>query len=659
MADGALVYSSALLEGLAPPAATTVSEWADANRILSGKGAAEKGPWRTARTPYLKEPMDCLSPSSPVRRVVLMFGSQLGKTEVGLNWLGSIIDLWPGPALLVQPTLDMAKRLNRQRLEPLLRETPTLAQRIAPARSRDSGNTMFLKEFDGGMFVLAGANSASSLQSMPAAYLNADEVSSYPIEADDKGDPLENAEVRTSTFPMGKVLITSTPGSRGSCRITTEFETRSDRRLYHAFMPCCGALEVIRWREHMVWDRPDGEVFCRCPACGERVAQYHKEVMLSKAEWRATAKGDGLTAGFHLPGWYAPLGWTSWEQIRDEFLRAKNDRLLLKGWVNKRAAEAWEDEALTQASADGLMARAQQNPYPSGFCPDGVLVLLQSVDVQDTWLETSVWGIGRGEQAWLIWHQKIEGDPSVNPECDPDRGGPWLQVNSIREVEWPTERGGTMKIKMTGVDTRGHFTSEAYEYCRRHASRGVVALAGATQRNAVPLGRGKKIDVNYKNRTLKGGVTLYMVGTDGLKRTIYARLKNDTPGPGYVNFGENATDEYLKGLTCERQVVKYVKGFQVLEWKNPSGARNEPLDLLVYVLALLELMKRRYNRKTMWDQLERQVVGQGAQQVVAVQKVDPVKAADPVAEVVTVKQQTARKPARMPGRSGGFVSGWK
>ena len=35
---------------------------------------------------------------------------------------------------------------------------------MAPARSRDSGNTMFLKEFDGGLFVLTGANSGSGLQ---------------------------------------------------------------------------------------------------------------------------------------------------------------------------------------------------------------------------------------------------------------------------------------------------------------------------------------------------------------------------------------------------------------------------------------------------------------------------------------------------------------
>jgi phage terminase large subunit GpA-like protein len=622
MADGSLLYRESLLAALAPPSATTVSEWADQHRILSGKGAAEKGPWRTERTPYLREPMDCLSPSSPTRRVVLMFGSQMGKTEVILNWLGSIIDLWPGPTLLVQPTLDMAKRLNRQRLDPLLRETPQLVEKMAPARSRDSGNTMFLKEFDGGLFVLTGANSGSGLQSMPAAYLAADEVSSYPMEADDKGDPLENAEARTSTFPMGKVLITSTPGTRGACRITQEFESRSDRRLYHAWMPCCGANEVIRWREHMVWDKADGDVFCQCPACGERVAQYHKQQMLSKAIWTPTAKGDGMTAGFHLPGWYAPLGWTSWEQIRDEFLRAKADPLLLKGWVNKRAADAWEDESLAKVSADGLMARV--GGYDHGSCPAGVLVVVMAVDVQDTWLEVTVWGYGRGDEAWRIWHQKIDGDPGQDHV--------WQQVTTIREIAWPHEAGGTMKVIRCAVDTGGHYTGEAYEYCRRYAKDGVAAIKGSSQRNTPVLGKGTKQDVNYKGKIIKNGVTLYMIGTHAIKRTIYSRLKIEEHGPGFIHFDNATSDDYLQGLTCERLQPRYVKGFQVLEWVKPSGARNEPLDLKVYCLAMLELLKRRYNRATMWDQLE--------------------------AGLTKATPETTRRRTAPASRPGGFVSGW-
>ena len=599
MADAAKLYRDAMREGLRPPAAMTVSEWADAHRVLSGKGSAEKGPWRTERTPYLRGPMDCLSPSSPWRRVVLMFGSQMGKTEVVLNWLGAIIHLWPAPSLLVQPTIDMAKRLNRQRLDPLLSETPVLRELVAPARSRDSGNTMFSKEFRGGLFVLTGANSGSALQSMPAANLAADEVSSYPLEADDKGDPLENAEARTTTFPMGKVLITSTPGTRGACRITEEFERRSDQRRFHVLMPCCGSLEVLRWREHMKWDRPDGEVWCECPACGERVGQYHKTAMLTGAVWRPSVKGDGLTAGFHLPGWYAPAGWTPWEQIRDEFLRAKEDPLLLKGWVNKRAAEAWEDEAVAKVNADGLMARVAEDNYQPGMVPDGVLLLLMAVDTQDTWLETTVWGFGDGDECWKVWHQKVEGDPAGDEV--------WGQIDTIRRTVWPRADGGEMTVMRCAVDTGGHFTHEAYEYCRRNAGEGVVAIKGAKERTAPALNKGSKVDVNYKGKTIKNGVTLYQVGGHTLKRTIYARLKKTGSGPGSIHFDMGTDEAYLKGLTAERLIPRTVKGFQVLDWHNPSGARNEPLDILMYCLAMLELVKRRYNRATMWAQLAAQL----------------------------------------------------
>ena len=65
MADAALIYAEAFREGLRPADPMTVAQWADRYRVLSTKGSAEPGPWRTDRTPYLREPMECLSPTSP------------------------------------------------------------------------------------------------------------------------------------------------------------------------------------------------------------------------------------------------------------------------------------------------------------------------------------------------------------------------------------------------------------------------------------------------------------------------------------------------------------------------------------------------------------------------------------------------------------------
>lgn len=61
--------------GAAPDSYMSVSDWADKYRVLSSKSASEPGRWRTARTPYLKEMMDCLSPKSSIQKVVFMKGA--------------------------------------------------------------------------------------------------------------------------------------------------------------------------------------------------------------------------------------------------------------------------------------------------------------------------------------------------------------------------------------------------------------------------------------------------------------------------------------------------------------------------------------------------------------------------------------------------------
>ena len=97
-------------DGMAPEPALLVSEWADRHRVLGSRGSAEPGPWRTSRTPYLREVMDALSPAHPARRVVFMKGAQVGGTECGNNWIGYVIHHASGPMLAVQPTTELAKR---------------------------------------------------------------------------------------------------------------------------------------------------------------------------------------------------------------------------------------------------------------------------------------------------------------------------------------------------------------------------------------------------------------------------------------------------------------------------------------------------------------------------------------------------------------------
>jgi phage terminase large subunit GpA-like protein len=608
MADAAAAYRAAFLEGLRPEELGTVDQWADRYRILGGIGCPEPGPWRTDRTPHLREPMQCLSAGSRVRRVVLMFGSQTGKTEVGLNWLGSIIHWRPAPTLLVQPTLEMAKRLNRQRLEPFIRETPVLSERIAPPRSRDSGNTAFLKLFPGGLFVLAGANSASAAQSMPAANLFADEVSSYPLELDDKGDPLENFESRTATFRNGKTLVTSTPGEEGSCRVTWEYNNRSDQRQRHVPCPACGSMQILVWPQFK-WDSADGEVFYECVHCGERFEERHKTRFLADGEWIASAKGDGITAGFHLPSWYTPLGLGySWEEIRDQFLRAKDDRILLKGWINKRAAKAWKDDIENQFTIEGLAKRRQDleagNGYPVDTVPAGVLLLTAGVDVQGGGgsvgerIVVTIWGWGRGEEGWHIGHWEIHGDPQ-QPEV-------WQQLDNVAATRWRREDGREIVLARGGIDDGGHAPAAVRTFCQSRL-RVWAPMKGSGADSKGLIGKGSPVDVDAKNRSVSKpsrGLLLYSVGTDASIVHLQGRLRNDSPGPGYLHLGEAASDQFLSELFPWKRRARMVKGFTKYEWHLPTGCHDEAGDCTRMAYAALQLVARRYNRATMWDQIE-------------------------------------------------------
>lgn len=138
--DGAEDLWQSWRDGLTPDPLLDVSEWADRHRILSPRASAEPGRYRTDRTPYMRAIVDALSPSHPVRRVIFMKAAQVGATEAGNNWIGYVHHA-PGPMLAVQPTVELAERFSRQRIDQLIAESPSLRERVKPARSRDAGNT--------------------------------------------------------------------------------------------------------------------------------------------------------------------------------------------------------------------------------------------------------------------------------------------------------------------------------------------------------------------------------------------------------------------------------------------------------------------------------------------------------------------------------------
>lgn len=594
LTDGAATYLEAFASGLRPDPDYTVSTWADANRMLSQKASAEPGRWRTDRTPYLKEVMDELSPNSPAQRVVLMAGAQIGKSETGNNWIGFVIHHAPGPMLMVQPTVDTAKRFSKQRLAPMIEETPILKERISQNSSRDASNSMMSKEFDGGVLIITGANSAAGLRSMPIRYLFMDEIDAYPLDVDSEGDPIQLAEKRTTTFSRRKVFMCSTPTIKDVSRIEREFN-RSDQRRFYVPCPHCDHKQHLQWK-NLKWDNDDPQTAAyACEECGTLIDERYKTDMLLGGEWRATAPGDGKTVGFHINSLYSPLGWKAWSEIVAEFQQAKGDPALLKTFVNTVLGETWEDDYAAKIGAGELQARVEF--YEPGIIPARALCVTAGIDVQDNRLAVSLYGWGRDEESWLIDHMEIYGDPA-QPKV-------WQQLDEVLLKPLAHEIAEPIKIAVACIDSGGHFTSEVYAYARERRQHNILAIKGQSQRGKAPIGKPTKVDFNFKGRSLKKGAEVYPVGSDTIKSTVFARLKLNEPGAGYIHFHGEANEEFFNQLTSEKQITRYVKGFPVREWIKKSGARNEALDTCVYAYAAMQWLYTRHARKTMWDQLER------------------------------------------------------
>ena len=593
-----LVDADALLtdlwrEFLAPPPRLTVTEWAEKHRILSGKDSSEPGPYRVARTPYAREPMDCLSATSSVSEVVLMWGAQTSKTTLMSNWIGYLADLNPGPVMIVQPTLDMAKRYSRQRLAPMIEESPRLRGKIKANRSRDEANTTLLKEFPGGFLAVAGANSAAGLRSMPVRDLATDEEDGYPLDVDGEGDPVLLAKARQTTFSRSKHLRTSTPTTEGVSRIEAAY-LASDRCRFHVPCPHCGELQHLEWgadKEHgLRWRRgaddaplPDTAHYV-CAHCGDEIHERDKPRMLAAGRWVAEREADGRIRGFHLNSLYSPLGWLSWADLVREWASATTamragDHSGMRVFVNTRLAQTWKEHG-DRADQHALRRRAES--YPLRTVPHSGVLVTAGADVQGDRIEVYAWAWGRGEESWLVDHVVFYGDPAL-PETEPH--SPWAALTEWRRLPMSHDSGAKIGLTAMAVDSGGHQTEHVYRYARRWAHERVIAIKGSSTPGRAIIGKPTDVEFNHAGRRIKSGGQVWIVGSDTAKALFYSRLQVQTAGPGFVHTTQALPGYVWEQMTAERIATRYVKGHPKREWVLPPGRRNEALDCAAYAIA--------------------------------------------------------------------------
>jgi phage terminase large subunit GpA-like protein len=507
--------------------------------------------------------MDALSDPS-LETVVVMSSAQVGKTEILNNAIGYFISQDPSPMLVVQPTLDMAQTWSKDRLAPMLRDTPILGGLVKDPRSRDSGNTTLHKIFPGGHVTACGANSPSSLASRPVRNVFFDEVDRFPISAGSEGDPVSLGKKRASTFWNRKIFLVSTPTNKGASRIETAFE-ESDQRRYYVCCPDCGHSQVLRWA-NVKWeeDKPETAKYV-CDDCGSLWDDAQRARIIKTGKWLAD-KPTKKIAGFHLSALYSP--WTPLEDGVRDFLEAKKQPATLRVWVNTFLGETWEEQG-EQIDDYDLANRAED----WDAIPEDVLLLTAGVDVQDDRLEAEIVGWGRDEESWSIAYKTIHGDPSA-PAV-------WRDLDEFLGQSFEHELGEDMIVRATCIDSGGHHTQAVYKYVAPREGKRIYAIKGVGGEGRPIIGKPSKNNI--------GKIKLFPVGVDTAKLLLFSRFRISEPGPGYCHFPVGREDEYFKQLTAEKIATRYHKGFAKREFVK-TRTRNEALDVRVYAMSALSLL---------------------------------------------------------------------
>lgn len=608
---GDQVYREAFLRGIQPDPKITVTEWAEAHRILSPMGSNEAGPYRVSRTPYWREPMDVLSVHCSVERCTIMKAAQLGATEFGNNWIGYIIDICPAPTMFVAPTEKLCAKISRQRLDPMFADSAVLRGKIHATKARDSSSSLLLKTFPGGMLALVGANAPTGFRSMPARFLMRDEVDDYPGDVGNEGDPLLLSERATTTYPDNrKILDISTPTVEGRSRIDTEFK-RGDQRYYHVPCPHCATHQRLEWT-NLKFDRTlppkeagEGAAFA-CVECGGVIEEHHKTKMLAGGIWiPERPERSDYHRSYHISAFYSP--WKKWAAIVERFLNAKGKPAELKTWVNHDLGETWKEKG--EAPEWEVLYRRRES-YPVGKVPVGGLVLTMGVDVQKDRIEAEVvaWGApNEGEslgESWSVEYFILPGSPNESAV--------WADLSDLVRRSFPREGGADLRISRVAVDSGGHWTQNVYRWGRKQSVRQVMIIKGSG-RMSVVLQPPRVVDVKVKGKRLRRGIKLWMIGVGLVKEDLYGRLHIESPlndgdpfPGGFCHFPEYP-DTFFQQLTAERLVPEVIRGYRVYKWKLPMGQANEALDCRVYAMAAAESIGIPRMTTERWNTLRNEV----------------------------------------------------
>ncbi|MDP8314930.1 MAG: phage terminase large subunit family protein [Candidatus Celaenobacter antarcticus] len=609
------------------------SEWAEEKRTIASQYSERSGRLDFDNSPYWREVVNCLSPTSPVREVAVMKPAQIGFTQIVLETIiGFIIDVFPRAVLYTSADKELSEKNMASRIDGMIASAgieDKLKPSTAKKRKSRTGDTKALKEFYGGFIAAMGANNANKLRQVGYQIGLCDEVDTYKSDLEKQGSTISLIRARFMAFINSyKILWGSTPLYAGSSHIYSLF-MEGDQSYYFWHCPRCGK------QQKFIFHTPDGaglkyeldddgnyidsSIFYQCEN-GCRINESSKyEMMLEKghggtAEWipTATAKRRGLRS-FALNALYS--NFFPWKQVVTEWLECKDNKNKLQVFKNNVEGLPWQDKV-----KNVKLARRYQNlrPYQPLTIPnkvaekDGnskILILTCAIDVNGRleerkgWLAFQIEGHCLNGQTYSIAKGAIHGGID-------EGGSAWLIAKKIVESEFLSDDGIIYHINACGVDVG--FKPESGYWFSNYCS-GVVALAGRSTRakndkvifkSRVNLGERWSIDTIFYKNLLHENISKVWAGYPIEQPSGYPNYPEEKRLGGLESFpfgdcgailaGNGYDDDYFKCIGSEYPVIEKDHPEDeygtVVKWeKKGSRSPNHFWDCMVYNRALRDI----------------------------------------------------------------------
>jgi phage terminase large subunit GpA-like protein len=599
----------------APP--MSLSRWAAEHFVLSAESSHQQGRWEAY--PFQRGWMDAFS-NDDIEEVTVRKAKRVGYTKTLLAFIAYNAAHRRRKQALWQPTDDDRDSFVKSEIDPMLRDVAAMKPVILGGKE----DTLKLKQFLGSVLHTLGGKAARAYRRITVAVSMLDEASAFDLVVEKSIDPIEGARGRLEGAPFPKLIAGSTPRIKGIDHIETRENNADALMRYVVACPHCQAEHPLVWGGAKVahgfkWDGADkATVRHVCPHChgemtqGDYLRIWGEGCWVSGCgAWRYGQDGQWRNlhgeptrpprhVAFHIWTAYSPQ--RAWPDIVREFLEAtakskagENGPLIT--FINETLGELWE-ETFERADEHALLRRAED--YRRFTVPFGGLVLVTGIDVQDDRFEAVTWAIGRGEEMWAVDYSVIYGNPADEREWE-EKLDPYLAT------VFQHASGQGLRIEAAAIDTGGHFTHQAYNYCRTRERRRVFAVRGDSQPTKQVKGKATVQDVNWRGKVLKRGVRLWYVGTDTAKDLIYGRLLVTHPGAGYVHFTKDLPPEFYHQLTAESRVPQRTNRGIEYRWVNTKRARNEVLDCTVYALFCTHALNLHLRTDREWKRLEEAV----------------------------------------------------